>query len=82
MPLQVVIPDEEPAVTDARRPATEETEASFRSSLEDVVTITEKLSPYCRTVEDLLGMVRLALENDGQLHLLMGLVAQPSKRGQ
>lgn len=51
---------------------------SFRESLKDVVTIAEKLAPYCQTIDDLVSMANLALENDGQLKLLMSIVA--SKR--
>lgn len=52
---------------------------SFRSSLEDVITIAEKLTPLCETVSDLVGMVRLATENDGQLKLLYELVMRNKK---
>lgn len=53
-------------------------EESFRESLKDVVTIAEKLTPYCQTIDDLVSMANLALENDGQLRLIMSIVA--SKR--
>jgi hypothetical protein len=46
-------------------------EDSFRSSLQDVVTISEKLAPHCASVEEMTGMIKLALDNDGQLRLLM-----------
>jgi hypothetical protein len=52
-----------------------QTEAdSFRSSLEDVVTIAEKLSGHVETTADLAAMCRLAIKNDGQLRLLMEAV--------
>lgn len=51
-------------------------EESFRSSLEDVIAISEKLYPYCNSVQDLVGIAKLALENDGQLRLLMSSVLQ------
>ena len=47
---------------------------NFRESLADLVTICEKLLPYCDDIAELLGMVRLALENDGQLKIIMALM--------
>ena len=44
---------------------------SFRESLKDLIVIVEKLAPYCQNIEDLVGMAQLALDNDGQLRLLM-----------
>lgn len=46
----------------------------FRSSLTDLITITQKLIPHCDSLEDMRGMVELALTNDGQLKLLMNLI--------
>lgn len=51
-------------------------EQSFRSSLEDVVVVLEKLSPFATSPEELAGMVRLALENEGQLRLLFQITTQ------
>ena len=51
-----------------------EAEASFRASLEDVITMAEGLSKHCKTLDDLVGMARLALENEGQLRMLMSTV--------
>jgi hypothetical protein len=48
---------------------------SFRDSLQDLIVIVEKLSPYCQNIEDLVGMAQLALENDAQVRVLMKLVA-------
>lgn len=42
----------------------------FRSVLEECADILDRLEPYCRTIKDVSGMLRLALENDGQLTLL------------
>jgi hypothetical protein len=50
---------------------------SFRESLRDVVVIAERLE--CRTVEELLGVCNLALDNDGQLHLLSRVVLDLKK---
>lgn len=54
-------------------------EDKFRSSLQDVVTIARKLALYCTTVEDFINMVHLAVENDGQLRLLMSEVCTQKK---
>ena len=55
-------------------------EASFRSSLKDVVEIAEKLSPHCKSVDELVDMLKRAIENDGQLRFLMGRVIPRPKR--
>jgi hypothetical protein len=49
-------------------------EESFRQALQDVIAIVRKLSPHCKNVNELVGMAELALENDGQLALLMNQV--------
>lgn len=51
-------------------------EEGFKSSLEDVVAVASKLAPFCRTVEEMIGMAQLALENEGQLRLLMIMVTK------
>ena len=53
-----------------------ELEGNYRSSLQDVIVVAQKLSPYCKTVDELLSMVQLALENDGQLRLLITITTQ------
>ena len=50
-------------------------EDRLQSSLKDVLVIAEKMSPYCTTVEELIGIVRLAIENPGQLRIILELVA-------
>ena len=52
----------------------EEVEQSFRESLQDVITIAGKLSGYCKTVDELVGMLELAKENTAQLRLIMSLM--------
>ena len=46
-------------------------ETDFRSSLEDVEVIINKLGGMFETTSDLLAAVQLGLTNDGQLRLLM-----------
>lgn len=55
-------------------------EESFRSSLEDLVAIAGALAPCCDSVADLVGMIELALTNDGQLKTLMTLVKMTGAR--
>ena len=49
----------------------------FRSSLEDVVAIATRLAPYCESVNDLIELVKPALDSDASLRLLL---AEMSKR--
>lgn len=49
-------------------------EEEFKDDLLDVITIAEKLAPFCSTVEELIGMAKHALENDGQLRMILTLV--------
>lgn len=50
-------------------------QAGFRSSLEDFVVIAKALSSSCHSTNDLIQVVELAIENDGQLDILMTLTA-------
>jgi hypothetical protein len=46
-------------------------EDKFRDALKDVLVIAKRLAPHCRTTEELIGVLDHALQNDGQLRLLM-----------
>lgn len=61
--------------TDTRQSA----EDQFRGELKDAAVLIAKLEPYCKTIEELLSVVNLAVENDGQLRLLMPLVLGKTK---
>lgn len=50
----------------------------FRKSLEDVRDVTIALGPYCSTPDELLSMVELGIQNDGQLRLLLSEVTNAS----
>lgn len=50
--------------------------ALFRDSIQDLIVVCEKLSENCESVSELGGMLRLALDNDGQLRWLMSLVTR------
>ena len=58
----------------------QDVEAGFRSALEDVIPIVQKLAPVCRTVDELLGVIETALSNDAQLRILMQIVAKDVKK--
>lgn len=55
-------------------------EEGFKSALEDVINVLEKLNPHCETMEEMVGMIRLAVGDEStppnlsQLKLLMKLV--------
>lgn len=51
-------------------------EQNFRSGLEDVAAIVQRLEPYCQTTAELAEMIELAKRNDGQLRILMEKVLQ------
>ena len=55
-------------------------EEDFRSSLQDVITIAEKLAPHCKTTEDLVQVSKLAVEHDSQLRLLISIVSTPAAK--
>lgn len=55
-------------------------EDSFRDTLQDVIVVVKKLAPCCRSVNDLIGMAELAMQNDGQLFLLMEKVGPVTLR--
>lgn len=54
-----------------RKPTQQEVEDSFRGALKDVAAIVAALAPVCKTLDDLLGMIKLAEDNDAQLRLLL-----------
>lgn len=64
----------------AERRATDKDEEKFRDSLLDAAVLVEKVGHRCKDVGELLELLRLGLENDGQLRLLMLAVAQPADR--
>ncbi len=50
------------------------TSEEFRESMKDSVAILTRLSSLTSDVQDLLGMLTLAVDNDAQLNLLMKLI--------
>lgn len=54
-------------------------ERSFRDGLEGAVEIVEKLAPLCGGFEELIEMMKLGLNNDGQLRLLMKEAVGPRR---
>ena len=57
----------------ADRKQTEEEE--FAESFKEVLTVLEKLSPFCKSPEDMIDMLKLALKSDGQLKLLIAVLS-------
>ncbi len=53
----------------------EDRAASFRDLLEGIAELAEVLRDSCVTTEELVGVAKLALKNDGQLRILMSLAA-------
>lgn len=53
--------------------------AELQESLRDLALICDKLSACCSSLGDLIGMLELAGENDGQLHLLMRFLESTRK---
>lgn len=56
------------------KPTQEDIESSFRSALTDTAAVAEKLAPHCKTIEELVDVVKLALTSDGQLRLVLSLM--------
>ncbi len=50
-------------------------EEAFRESLTALVVLGQALKPFCETLDQAIQMAGLALENEGQLRLLMKLVS-------
>lgn len=43
---------------------------SFKSSLEDCISILEGIGPLCRDIDELINMLELAIKNPSQLELI------------
>ena len=55
-------------------------EASFRESLEEVLTILQRIMPYCTDGDDLLAVLQLAMNSPAQARFLMTLISSPEGR--
>lgn len=55
-------------------------EEAFRSSLEDLIAVAEKLAPYCGSVEELVEVCQLAVGNAAQAKLLLEKVSGGQSR--
>lgn len=51
-------------------------EEALRSDLESSLVILKTLEPYCSNVKQLIGMLEVALNNDGQLRFLWSKFVQ------
>lgn len=50
-------------------------EEAFREHLADLLAIATKMAPLCQTVDELVGVLNLALENDAQVRILIKLAS-------
>ena len=50
-------------------------EEQFAESFKEVLAVIEKLSPFCKSPDDMIDMLRLALKSDGQLRLLIAVLS-------
>ncbi len=57
-------------------------EEDTRKALDNLAELAELLLPYCKEVEDLIGMAKLAMVNDGQLRLVISLISQQTKKAE
>lgn len=55
-------------------------EEKLRELLRESIIVIQELVPICGSVDDLVGMMKLALENDGQLNLLASKLMPLTKR--
>lgn len=55
-----------PKITEAQAIA-----ESFKNSIEDSISILEGVGPLCSDIDQLIGMLKLALINESQLNLVM-----------
>jgi hypothetical protein len=55
-------------------------ENAFRSSLEDCVPILERLGPLAASHDELIGMLKLGIENEAQLRLLLNYMTPNAKK--
>lgn len=53
-------------------------EDKWRSAIEDALTVVNKLRPLCNDLDQVAGMMQLALSNDGQLRMMIQLIAKKS----
>ena len=55
-------------------PKPPDVEEQFRSSIEDVIVVLERLAPTCDTPEEMISLLKLGLENKAQLRLLLSRI--------
>ena len=52
---------------------------AFRVSLKDVIEYSTKLSPICKSIDEMVQLCDLAMTNDAQAELLMRIIGDESK---
>ena len=55
-------------------------EEQFKRLLEDFVDMHKKLTPFCKTHEEMQDLVQHGLDNEAQARLLLALVTAKEKR--
>lgn len=58
--------------------ADETVENKFRSALSDALKLIESIGPICQNLDEVASIMRLAIDNDGQLNLLMAALSKKS----
>jgi hypothetical protein len=52
----------------------------FKESLKDVVSVVEKLAPFCSSLEELVSYCALAVDNDVHCWLIYKIVTRQAKK--
>ncbi len=63
----------------ARATTHKELEDAFRESLRDSAVIIDTLAEHCSGFADMIGMIQLGAQNDGQLRMIMSIVNEKLK---
>ncbi len=50
-------------------------EENFRLLIKDVIPVIEHMALVCNSADEMVGMLKLAQKNNGQLSLIMNLMA-------
>lgn len=66
-------------MTENPQPPTRTPEEAFRELIDDVVLFVQHLAPYCKTPEEMVGVLKAADGNPGQQRLLHSIVTSRKK---
>lgn len=65
-----------PTTTEAPEPNEAEVLASFQQSLEDVLAVAEGLAKYCKTPEELIGLLKRGVKDPAQARMLLDRIKE------